>query len=194
MKKRGNAAESGHFHAVRFYENRQSLARIVAGFVGEGLDADVPAILIATAAHHQAIIEQLGAMSFDIDRLRGDGRLSVLDGEETLARVLVDDMPSPERCQEVFGPALDAAAGLTKHRAVRVYGELADLLWKRGMETAAVRLEMLGNQLGTDRKFSLLCGYSMGNFYENAGFKEICDQHTHVVSSAGAMAPLNIRT
>ena len=33
-----------------------------------------------------------------------------------------------------------------------------DLLWKDGLTTAAVRLEMLWNQLARTQDFSLLCG------------------------------------
>ena len=75
-------------------------------------------------------------------------------------------------------------------RALRAYGEMVDILWKDKMEAAAVRLEMLWNQLAQARKVSLLCGYSMGSFYKDAGFKDICDQHTHILSSAGTAAPL----
>ena len=42
------------FHAVHFYEDAQSLARMVAGFVGAGLVADQPAVLVATASHSAA--------------------------------------------------------------------------------------------------------------------------------------------
>jgi hypothetical protein len=31
----------------------------------------------------------------------------------------------------------------------------------------------------------------MGSFYKDAGFRDICDQHTHVLSTSGAAARLN---
>ena len=40
--------KSGHFHAVRFYEDDKSLCRIVSGFIAEGLALDQPALVIAT--------------------------------------------------------------------------------------------------------------------------------------------------
>jgi hypothetical protein len=36
---------------------------------------------------------------------------------------------------------------------------------KDGLTTAAIKLEVLWNQLAMTREFSLLCAYSMGNFY-----------------------------
>ena len=52
---------------------------------------------------------------------------------------------------------------------------------------------MLWNQLANTRKFSLLCGYSMGSFYKDAAFEAICGQHTHVLSSEGRTAPARPR-
>ena len=71
------------------------------------------------------------------------------------------------------------------------YGEMVDLLWRGGHTIAAVRLEMLWNQLAMTHDFSLLCGYSMGNFYKDAGVGDICRQHSHVISAEGDAAPVN---
>jgi len=67
---------------------------------------------------------------------------------------------------------------------------MVDVLWREGQQDAAIRLEMLWNQLANTRKFSLLCGYSMGSFYKDAAFDAICHQHTHVLSIDGAAAPV----
>jgi hypothetical protein len=45
------AAAAVRTHAVRFYENRESLARIVGRFLGEGFVVGLPAIVIATPEH-----------------------------------------------------------------------------------------------------------------------------------------------
>jgi hypothetical protein len=191
---RNATEESGHFHAVRFYEDAQSLARMVASFVADGLIADQPAVIVATPSHHESIANQLRGMSFDVDRLQADGRLITLDAQDTLNRVMNNGMPSVQSFEDTIVPVLDAAAGGRDDCVVRAYGEMVDLLWKSGMEPAAVRLEMLWNQLATTRRFSLLCGYSMGSFYKDAGFKDICDQHTHVMSAGGTAAPLRARS
>ncbi|MGH8605920.1 MAG: hypothetical protein ACREX9_00365 [Gammaproteobacteria bacterium] len=56
---------------------------------------------------------------------------------------------------------------------VRIYGQMVDILWKDGQQEAAIRLEMLWNQLANAKAFSLMCGYAMGNFYKDANFDEI---------------------
>jgi signal transduction histidine kinase len=67
---------------------------------------------------------------------------------------------------------------------VRAYGEMVDLLWRRGHQPAALQLEEFWERLGAQYPFSLLCAYVMGNFYSeshSAGFRKICDLHDGVV-------------
>jgi hypothetical protein len=62
---------------------------------------------------------------------------------------------------------------------------MVDVLWQQGQRDAAIRLEVLWNQLAQSQAFSLLCGYAIGNFYKDAGFKDICGHHSHIVSDDG---------
>jgi hypothetical protein len=179
--------DSAPFHAVRFYEDSRSLGRIVAGFITEGLATDDPAIIIATPEHRHSILEA-AAESIDIERLTRRGDLIVLDADEALSTFIVDGMPAAKPFEQAVVPLIDKAAGGRKGRVVRVYGEMADVLWKHGREAAAIRLEMLGNQLMSARQVSILCGYSMDNFYMDAAFARICCEHTHVVSADGVAA------
>ena len=39
--------------------------------------------------------------------------------------------------------------------------------------------------------FSLVCGYSMGNFYKDAAIEEICSHHSHILSGTGEAALVN---
>jgi hypothetical protein len=181
---------TGHFHAVRFYENAESLARMVAGFVAEGFITGHPAIVIATPEHRHATVQHLITMGFNIDQLKTQGDLFNLDAREALATFMVDGMPDAARFEATMMPLIDRACRGRVDCVIRAYGEMVDVLWKDGMEAAAIRLEMFWNQLANTRKFSLLCGYAMGSFYKNAGFEDIVSQHTHVVSPDGAIAPL----
>ena len=192
MMKKAPVREAGHFHAVRFYEDAQSLARMVATFVAEGFIEGLPAIMIATPEHRDAIIEKLTSMSFDLDHLKKQDDLIVLDARETLALFMVDGMPNAETFEKAMLPVIDKACRGRQDCVIRAYGEMVDVLWKDGMEAAAVRLEMLWNQLANTRKFSLLCGYSMGSFYKDAAFDAICHQHTHVLAVDGAAAPVKV--
>ena len=193
MLKTAPGRDAGHFHAVRFYEDAQSLARMVATFVAEGFIESLPAVIIATPDHLDAILEKLNGMSFDLDHLKQHNDLVVLDAREALALFMVDGMPNAEKFESAMLPVIDKACRGRQDCVIRAYGEMVDVLWKDGMEAAAVRLEMLWNQLANTRKFSLLCGYSMGSFYKDAAFDAICHQHTHVLSLDGAAAPVKFR-
>ncbi len=181
---------AGQFHAVRFYETEDSIYRIVAEFVGDGLAAGQPAIAIATAAHRGGIVRALRARSLDVDRFQTGGALLLLDADETLADFMVNGGPDAALFASKMSDAVDQACRGRRNGKVRAYGEMVDVLWRDGLHEAAIRLEVLWNQLASARRVSLLCGCSMSHFYTDAALDDICKQHTHVVSAAGEPAPL----
>ena len=178
-----------HFHAVRFYQDTASLCHIVATFLGEGLKRSEPALVIATLEQRVGIAAALAADGFDVELFRQAGFLFELDAAETLARFMHEgDEPDPHEFSEVIGGMLQQIAGRRAGRIIRAYGQMVDVLWQAGAHVAAVRVEVLWNQLAATHRFSLLCGYSMGNFYQDGALGDICRQHTHVVSADGESA------
>ena len=175
-------------HAVRFYDNDKSLAQIVAQFLSDGLAAGNPGIVVATPAHRGAILKELVARSLDVVELQRSHDLLLLDAQETLSVF----MKNGELAAEAFENSMcDVITKVCRGRpdcTVRIYGQMVDVLWKNGQQAAAIRLEMLWNQLANTQAFSLLCGYAMGHFYKDANFQEICRHHTHVVSADGEMS------
>ena len=186
-----SSVDSGHFHAVRFYQDRDSLARLVTEFIGEGFVATLPAIVIATPEHRDAILTQLEARSFDVHRLQATDDLILLDADTILSQVMLNGIPNAKLFQQTMIPVLERACKGRHDCVVRAYGEMVDVLWKRGHTVAATRLETLWNQLAQTHSFSLLCGYSMGNFYKDAAQEEICSHHSHVLSESGEAASIN---
>lgn len=172
-----------HHHAVQFYENDNSLFTTVAGFLSQGLIEEHPAVIIATAAHTGAILEQLSGRMIDVDKARGLGELVVLDAHQTLASFMVGDRPDAARFEASIGRVIsDLLKGRSNRTLVRAYGEMVDVLWKEGREDAAIQLELLWNGLAGRYGFALLCGYAMGNFFKQTDrLEEVCRHHTHVV-------------
>ena len=172
-----------HHHAVQFYENDNSLFTTVAGFLSQGLIEEHPAVIIATAAHTGAILEQLSGRMIDVDKARGLGELVVLDAHQTLASFMVGDRPDTARFEASIGRVIsDLLKGRSNRTLVRAYGEMVDVLWKEGREDAAIQLELLWNGLAGRYGFALLCGYAMGNFFKQTDrLEEVCRHHTHVV-------------
>jgi hypothetical protein len=181
---------SGHFHAVRFYQDTTSLSQIVCEFVTEGFKNSEPAVVFATADHAGAFRGCLASKDVDVDEALGDGRLTMLDADTTLAQFMRNGMPVAQAFNAAMVPVLDAVNARYPGATIRAYGEMVDVLWKQGQTAAAIRLEMLWNDLARIRRFGLLCGYAMGNFYKEASTDEICGQHSHVVTDTGDRIPL----
>jgi hypothetical protein len=180
--------ESGNFHAVKFYESRESLCRIVAKFLGEGLLTRQPALIIATPEHRAGILAELRVRHFDVDGTQAGGDLLLLDADEMLATFMVDGMPDADLFFASATRAIERVCRGRESCTTRAYGEMVDVLWKAGQDVAAIRLEMLWNKLAMTDDFSLLCGYAMGNFYKDASLAEIHQHHSHVVAGQGLVA------
>ncbi len=181
---KSQAQPGGHFHAVRFYEDDNSLCRIVSAFIADGLSQQQPALVIATGPHAACILEYLRAAPVDVEALQRSGDLMLLDARETLARFMVSGQPDPDFFKATASEALLALAN-GRQKTIRAYGEMVDVLWKDGQSAAAIKLEMLWNRLANTHDFSLLCGYAMGNFYKDATIEDVCRHHTHVVAPSG---------
>jgi hypothetical protein len=184
MNQPNASKSSGQFHAVRFYKDSDSLCRLVARFLGEGFAEALPAIVIATSAHRAGIVNELRAQGIDVERLQSGGDLVLLDADDVLTQSMVDGLPDGSRFHDLMIANIERVCKGREDCVVRAYGEMVDVLWKRGLTAAATRLELLWNQLAQTHRFSLLCGYSMGNFYKDAAQDEICRHHTHVLRNS----------
>jgi hypothetical protein len=178
-------APSCHFHAVRFYKDSVHLSRIVADFLMDGFAQNQPALVIATPPHRELIIDELGQGGFDIEQMKAAQRLILVDAETTLEEFMKDGMPQADTFRRCIIPYIQQACGDRADCVIRAYGEMVDLLWRQDQTSAAIRLEMLWNDLARTQDFSLLCGYSMGSFYKDADVDGIYTQHTHVVGDSG---------
>jgi len=184
-RKRQPSADSSHFHGVQFYNDRDALCRIVGSFLAEGLKQGDLAVIIATPDHAARVESCLRSVGIDVDELKRQGNLVTLDARDTLQLFMADGTPNPGTFRRVVGSALTRVCRGRDDCAIRAYGEMVDLLWKDGLEAAAIRLETLWNQLANSHDFKLLCGYSMGNFYKGAAIEEIHSQHSHLVGEDG---------
>ena len=183
--------DPGHFHAVQFYNDPDSLCRIVGGFLAEGFRQGHPAIVIATAEHTARIENCLRATGHDVSELKRMGDLVTLDARETLAAFMVDARPNANAFHHHFGGLLTQTCRHREHSAVRAYGEMVNVLWEDGLQSAAIRLETLWNELANTHEFKLLCGYSMGNFYKGAALDRIKGQHSHLIADSGHAAAIH---
>jgi hypothetical protein len=156
--------------AVRFYESDRSLARMVAEFLQDGIAEASPGIAIATANQRELIIQELTARRVDVAELRRSGDLLLLDADEMLSALMHDGAPDPRKFRVHLGQVIDRACRGRTDCTVRIFAQIADVLWQRGERDAAVRLEVLWNRLAQAETVPLLCGYAIGNFFKTASF------------------------
>jgi hypothetical protein len=180
-----SASSAAYPHAVKFYNDDDALGRTVAEFLAPGLRERLPAIVIATSEHCVLIAKELEQRHLTVRQLEADGDLQMLDADEILALFMAGNEPDPVRFHETVDGLIERACEGRPPCPVRVYGEMVDVLWKRANADGAIQLEMLWNRVATRPKFSLLCGYAVGNFYKEITsgptFQTVCDQHTHVI-------------
>jgi hypothetical protein len=137
------AAPAPRDHLVQLYTSEPSLVSTLARFVEHGFRLDHGIVAITTAARWSAVAARLSAAGIDVAAAQSRGQLAVLDAADTLARLLVDGAPDRDATRRAIVPAIQAAraAGYT---TVRAYGEMVDLLSRRGDLAAALRLEARG--------------------------------------------------
>jgi PAS domain S-box-containing protein len=182
------AVESSH--VVQFFEEEPFLFEAVARFLGAGLDAGDALVIIATPEHTEGFLARL-----DDARVKlavAEGRLHFLDARETLAQFMVKGSPDRDRFHRLLDEILSRATNGRSGARVRAYGEMVDLLWRDGSESAAIELEELWNEACAAHRLSLLCAYAMANFYKRvngADLGDVCRLHRHVLPSERATHP-----
>ena len=169
-------------HFVQFYEADPSLTTRCVTFIGGGLAAGEAGIVVATPEHRDELERRLRATGIDLDAARAAGAYVALDADETLARIMVDGMPDPQRFAEVIGGELTRAA--RGGRGLRVFGEMVGLLLARGHASATIRLEELWNELRRTHAFRLFCAYPLDRLGDRGlahPIAEVCARHSRVI-------------
>ena len=172
-----------HGHAVQIYRELRELAQSVADFFAVGFDSGAPALLVATGEHRGQLLSALESRGWDVDQLELDGMLVCRDAATVLDAIMRGGYPSSAAFDEVVGGLIDGLADEFPGARPRVFGEMVDVLCRRGEDDAAVSLEELWNSLAWSRTFSLLCGYELDVFdreTQATRLPEICRTHSHV--------------
>ncbi|HWO21257.1 MAG TPA: MEDS domain-containing protein [Kofleriaceae bacterium] len=173
-------------HLVEFYASDDHLVDRVARYLIAGLRAGELVLAVVTEARRDGLARRLAEAGLDAAAEIAAGRLVMLDAQAALDAFTAGGEPAPARFREHIGGALDRAAlGAGGERTVRAYADMVDVLWQRGEPQLALRVESLWNELATERSFTLLCAYVMGNFYR-ASDRESSEATSEATTSAQA--------
>jgi CheY-like chemotaxis protein len=179
--------KSPYRHEVLFYSGDTVLLDSVTRFIATALKADNAAIVLATKAHRDSLLQRLKAEGVDTDGALHRGTYVSLDAADTLSAIMVNDLPDRVRFFAGIGGFIEAAAKAARSEEPRVviFGEAVALLQAEGKADAAIRFEQLGNELAKTHQVDILCAYSLSRFHgkENKqAFESICAEHSAVYS------------
>ncbi len=182
MKTNGCAAPG---HSVHLFDSLTSRAAGISGYLRQGLEQGNSVLVIATPAHWRATAKLLERDGVQVDQAITDGRLTVLDAAETLARFMRGNAPDPAKLEEVMGSLVAQLA--ERPGRLHIYGEMVDVLAEAGNYRGAHRLEELWNGIASRTPFNLFCGYTSAHFGDHraaSALRAICDAHSHVYTNA----------
>jgi DNA-binding NarL/FixJ family response regulator len=174
-------------HEVLFYSDDTVLLDSVTRFIAAPLKAGNAAIVIATQAHRDTLLQRLKAEGVDTDGALQQGTYISLDAAGTLSTIMVNDLPDPARFFGGIGGLIESAAKAAKSEQpqVVVFGESVALLQAEGKADATIRFEQFGNDLAKTYKVDILCGYPLRSFHGEKNkdvFQSICAEHSAVYS------------
>jgi hypothetical protein len=167
-------------HLVQLYTSEDALVSTVVRFVQHGMAAGEGVVAITTAGHWAKIGAGLAAVGIDVAAAEITQQLIVRDADETLTRFMVDGMPDRAAMRAAVMSAIDTARG-AGYKAVRAFGEMVDILNRRGNLAGAIRLEELWNEVLADERIALLCAYAVDAF-DRAEYKTTLPSIGHVHS------------
>ncbi len=156
----GSVVAGQQGQVVQFYGRDEELTSAVAGYLARALTAGGSAVLAATPAHCEAILDALTAAGHPAGAAEQDGRLRCLDAEQLLSRFVTGGRVDPAAFEAEVGPPVRPVA---VRPPLAVNGEMVAVLWGAGDVHAAEEVEKLWNGLPGQVPFELYCGYPDGS-------------------------------
>jgi MEDS: MEthanogen/methylotroph, DcmR Sensory domain len=177
-------------HAVQFYLDEAFLLRTISELVLSAHKAGDRALIVATNAHHQALLQQIEKSHPDIRASQSNGTYIAVDADEVLTKCTTLGKLDLERleqlCEDLLG---NATAGIPR---LFIFGELVALLCAQKKFEEALQLEKIWDVLLKKFPSSLLCGYPIQQF-EKAGmeklFVRICADHSTIIPPDAYISP-----
>ena len=171
-------------HIVQLYQDADFYGEAISHFSAEGLVRGESVIIVATGPNWANISGRLVSKGFDPADLSRRGQLVLLDAEETLPRFLVHGMPDPKIFKPLAEATIDRARADGRFPRVRWWGEMVNLLYVAGNQSASTRLEELFDEVAHEQSIAIFCSFLMDKYdpkiYDRA-FGDVCRTHVHVI-------------
>lgn len=174
-------------HTVRFSPDAGDQAAAAAAFLAAALVRDGAAVALVSPDRWAAIEPCLGRAGVDVAAATRRGDLVLYDPDRMLGAVTVDGRADAAAFEREVGAAVRAVA--TGGRATHVYGEMVDLLWRRGRVLGVLELEALWEELVGEGGVSVLCGYAADASGDPGDpVRRVCEAHGKVTGPGAPAA------
>ena len=178
-------------HLVHFYKDETVFLDMLESFAAEGLSKEESVIIIATAAHREALEQRLRKRGARVDFARASDLYIDLDAQQTLDKFMTSlgsqPWPDEERFETLVNDLLLRARGSDdphQGRRVRAFGEMVVILYERGGISGMLQLERLWHTFCQEKAFCLFCAYPKTGFTDTAdhAMREIIAHHSRIVA------------
>lgn len=181
-------------HVAYTYHEQPALRDTVASWLAAPLRRGGGALLACTPTHADLVREGLRELGIDVEQAQTGGRLVALDAEALLPLFMVDGVPDAAAFRRVARGALSNVRARIGGGPIRAWGEMVDVLVKRGELDAADRLERLWNDTIREERIQLLCSYELDALDPSrraAVLLDVRETHTAVVPQEERGRPLD---
>jgi hypothetical protein len=169
-------------HLVFFYLNDAELTGQVSEYLLQAIRSGGAAIAIASPVHRASFGGWLTDAGVDVTAARASGSYLDVDAAETMRGFMVADWPDPALFWQAISPLVRQAA--KSGQPVHIFGEMVSLLWDAGLVNAAIEVEAMWNELGSQYLFTLCCSYpaqSVNDSRHHDALTEVCRLHAVAV-------------
>lgn len=170
---------SGFWHGVQLYETEAFLTRTGAEFLSTGAARGEASILVCTPGRWESLERELVNQGFNIHEATQTNSFLMCTVDEQLACFMKDGMPDPELFRQWCTSVLLRVRPTNAAHRVRVFLEMAAVLWRREQRDAALQLTALWEQVGRGLEVSVLSLFP-------TRLCETPEQETHFLSMCAA--------
>jgi hypothetical protein len=170
-------------HVVQFYTKDEFLLDGLCQFVRKALSDGESAVLVVSKSHRKGLIQRLHKCGGDVAGSLENGRCSILDASDTLAKFMDGSVPDRQKFVSVIGSLIKSAQVRSGGKTVGVFGEMVAVLWAKKKFKAALELEELWNDLAKTHSFYLRCAYPARSFQDEHSelYTSVCAKHSAVI-------------
>jgi hypothetical protein len=168
-------------HVLQVYENDDVFLNALEAFVVDGIKARECVLVIASLNHLRSLEYRLLQHGITTDNLRMNGHFLPVDAEQALIAFMQNGWPTESIFNRYISGLISQAQ--VENKRIRVFSEMASILWARGHREATMELENLLHNFREKEGLCLFCGYPIGHFTNEDSYSlnSICCSHSKVI-------------